>query len=659
MMRTSCLTLAFVYIATSLTACGDSERAGELGADASDTAHDAAPSDGADAPGSDGADADDTAPGDAPTDADATIAPDPGALVRVSVTSRVGYLLEDVPADLRDALAADLMARPDAFWTERVEMHLTATRYRLGYRRLFTLFKKGILPLPPKAGRTVTLDPAGPSRTAIDGHDVVVIGYTMEGVLLSDTESIAASEEALAEVGGRWTEAFTLPVDPDQLMQRTGMACIRELVETSDLLDADNALRFFDDTCTAESMAPIGCHGAPVAKGCVDAMREAVGVVDFPLAFERLPWDAALADAVRIPLRTEGAPDLRVLPEGLENHQILYSYIAPDSCSVLEQCVRGSGWRRLLRFDASLENVGTRDLSIGILDDSPFLAHNVFEYSACHEHFHFRFYGDFVVESEGGERGVGDKRAFCLLSTSRYANEERVPTTHEHDYCRNQGIVRGWGDDYYAGLDCQWIDITDLPVEGERETMSLGFDANPVGFLCEGTPRLDEQGEQLFSSTEYVGETGAPIDRPECDFAPGHADNNRGAAPVVVPARGGLVTLPCTRGQLGPRRDCGFTEQPEIATCTPGETVTLGCEADDMDAGQLVRVCETSAVLGAPLACTYRDALASEIVRGQPLEVSFTCPAARDVKEPGGTYALFHAPLLEGDAPQIVRCGPR
>jgi len=62
----------------------------------------------------------------------------------------------------------------------------------------------------------------------------------------------------------------------------------------------------------------------------------------------------------------------------------------------------------------------------------------------------------------------------------------------------------------------------------------------------------------LRLNTDFVGESGAPIDRPECDFAPGHADNDRGEAPFV--------------------------------------------------------------------------------------------------KEPGGTYALYHAPLLDGQAPQVVRC---
>ncbi len=666
MKRLECIVAPWalaLVVASGATGCGDDGE--KLAADVVDTradgATDVAPDAGDTGSPDDVAEVapDVTADTDTTDTDDTTVVPDPGALIRVSVSAQVAYLLEELPVDMRDQVAAEVLAMPASFWTDRVEMHLEATRYRLGYRRIFTLFKKGILPLPPKAQRTITLAPEGAKRAQLDGHDVVTISYTMTGVLLSDVASVAESEEALTDIGATWVEPFVLPADPDLLMQRTGMACIRELVETSDLLDADNALRFFDDTCTADGLSPIGCHSAPLEVSCVDAMRAAVGTVDFALEFERLPWDAALADAVRIPLQTEGAPDLSVLPAGLKNNQILYSYIAPDACSVLEQCVRGSGWRRLLRFDASLENVGSEDLTIGPLDDSPFLAHNVFEFSACHEHFHFRFYGDFVVDNEAGSKAVGDKRAFCLLSTSRYANEERVPLTHEHDYCRNQGIVRGWGDDYFAGLDCQWIDITDMPVAGDRETMNLRFHANPEGFMCEGTPRTDADGEQLFSASEFVGESGAPIDRPECDFAVDYEANNRGSAPLVVPARGGLVTLPCTRGQLGPRRDCGFSEQAGIATCTPGDTVTLSCSVDDMLAGQVVRVCETSAVLGTPIACAYKGALTSDIIRGEQTELTFTCPTAREADEPGGSYALYHAPLASDAALQPVHCTPK
>ena len=29
--------------------------------------------------------------------------------------------------------------------------------------------------------------------------------------------------------------------------------------------------------------------------------------------------------------------------------------------------------------------------------------------------------------------------------------------------CGRQGIQRGWADSYYNGLECQYIDVTDVP----------------------------------------------------------------------------------------------------------------------------------------------------------------------------------------------------
>jgi hypothetical protein len=57
-------------------------------------------------------------------------------------------------------------------------------------------------------------------------------------------------------------------------------------------------------------------------------------------------------------------------------------------------------------------------------------------------------------------------------------------------------------------------------------------------------------------------------------------------------------------------------------------------------------------VLGEGTACIYRYALASGVVSDGPTEVTFTCPAARDVDEPGGQFAVYSAPALDGVAAQ-------
>ena len=90
---------------------------------------------------------------------------------------------------------------------------------------------------------------------------------------------------------------------------------------------------------------------------------------------------------------------------------------------------------------------------------------------------------------------------------------------------------------------------------------------------------------------------------------------------------------------IGPSAEGGFTEQSERPACDPGATVKLSCAVGASAAAQVVRVCETSAVLGTGVACSYHDALGSAVVTGTS-EATFTCPGARSPTEPGARFAL-------------------
>src|SRR5688572_16546728 len=99
---------------------------------------------------------------------------DPGALARTSVNGRVGVLLEDFPEGMRDRIAADVLARPSEWWIERAGLQLSLANYRLVYREFYYEEGRHNLPLPPTSLWEITIDPAGPARTMIDGHDLVV-----------------------------------------------------------------------------------------------------------------------------------------------------------------------------------------------------------------------------------------------------------------------------------------------------------------------------------------------------------------------------------------------------------------------------------------------------------------------------------------------------
>jgi hypothetical protein len=90
-------------------------------------------------------------------------------------------------------------------------------------------------------------------------------------------------------------------------------------------------------------------------------------------------------------------------------------------------------------------------------------------------------------------------------------------------------------------------------------------------------------------------------------------------------------------------------------SCTPGATATFSCNGGSATEPAVVRVCEGSGKLGA-IPCLYREALASETLVGTAVDVTFTCPEARDADagETGGLVGVFTAPLLEGDETDVT-----
>jgi hypothetical protein len=132
-----------------------------------------------------------------------------------------------------------------------------------------------------------------------------------------------------------------------------------------------------------------------------------------------------------------------------------------DDCAVVEGLVEAPGARRLMRFSTVVMNFGTLDVIVGD-PESPAapLTPADFELSPCHGHYHFHDWADYELR-DGLDQvaAVGHKQAFCLLDSLRYVG---FGPGNGYD-CDYQGITSGFGDWYPAGLDGQWIDITDVP----------------------------------------------------------------------------------------------------------------------------------------------------------------------------------------------------
>jgi hypothetical protein len=134
---------------------------------------------------------------------------------------------------------------------------------------------------------------------------------------------------------------------------------------------------------------------------------------------------------------------------------------APTDCAILEGCILTPGTRKLLRFDTATENIGNADLTVGDPTQNA-----CFVYSDCHQHYHFRGVASYTLYQADGTTvaAVGHKQGFCLEDVDPIPSLNPPPANPATPYdCNNQGLHVGWEDDYPAGVDCQWVDITDVP----------------------------------------------------------------------------------------------------------------------------------------------------------------------------------------------------
>jgi len=153
------------------------------------------------------------------------------------------------------------------------------------------------------------------------------------------------------------------------------------------------------------------------------------------------------------------------------------------SCAWEEGCVEDFGDRRLLRFDLRTPNEGRGDLYMGDPDATP----ELFEYSSCHEHFHFLTFAAYELRAmDGTVAARGHKQSFCLIDVERFDRDARREATYD---CQIQGISAGWADVYHKSLDCQWVDVTGVPagdyllrveINTERVLAESNYDDNVV-----------------------------------------------------------------------------------------------------------------------------------------------------------------------------------
>jgi len=622
-----------------------------------------------------------------------------GALIQMTSSSTVGVLLDEIPAGpLREAAAANALAESNDFWITRAKDQVRLMSYRLIFRGAFHKTSSGTspdsygpLPLTPRNTWNVTLNGAPRRDATINGHDMVVVDYTFSSVIVTDPASPGLVDPNLPVIGGSTSEKINLPADPELLFERTGYACMDENEFPPGSVFEENTWYFYDDTCTTNPSASL-CHVTVLPKQtCRDALANGPGRVPTIITFTRIAYDSNRANQYRVgslnpdAITAGNAADLSIVEAGMtDERDFVWRFFGPGSCELGEGVIAQFGWRRLLMFSAIVQNDGTAAMDLGDPFNSanPYVQSNVFAYSPCHHHYHFSHYGVFTY-GVPGDTSTGSKRAFCLEDTNRYHNDESTPLTASHQTCHNQGIGAGWGDEYNFGIPGQWVDVTgmDTSVAGNQ----LTFTSNPDQFLCEGVlPHSPPIFPEDFSITSWLNEVnGLPEYRVNCRFLANwnsyippnppspYFHDNYDAVPVTSPG-GSFVTDSCTRGQIGPKRNCGFTAG-WAATVTspatdipvacisatasaPAHQVNLSCSLAPGDEPAVLRICQVSGQYSVGVACTFSDAVANVIVGTTPTPVKFSCPAVRDsimvgappVPQPVpgvGGYSVYRAAL--------------
>ncbi|MFZ5553318.1 MAG: lysyl oxidase family protein [Bacteroidota bacterium] len=162
-------------------------------------------------------------------------------------------------------------------------------------------------------------------------------------------------------------------------------------------------------------------------------------------------------------------PDLTVVQSTIES-SLSVSDIVATSCQVAESCLTGYGTRRIINFTTHIKNIGPTDYYIGNPTNNP----GQFTNGNCHGHWHYEGYAEYILyKTTGQPLPIGFKNGFCVLDL-----ECSGGGTYQYG-CGNMGISSGCGDIYSAGLDCQWIDITDVDPGDYILAVKVNWDQSP------------------------------------------------------------------------------------------------------------------------------------------------------------------------------------
>ena len=440
---------------------------------------------------------------------------------------------------------------------------------------------------------------------------------------------------------------------------------------------------------------------------CVEALDLFTGRHTAVFNFQRLAWNQTRADLARFnPFENASDAAIRSLSSHLQHLNEVYRYVPHNTAASKEGMVRNAGWAQLLLYDSDDINIGKRDINIGTLPfhfeglglpDYPFFRNGSYAYEQLHGHLHFQQYvTSNLVDANGQLWNYTEKLGFCLVGVARYLNTETTPFFHDFWNCTLQGIPAGWYDSYQRGIPGNWKDTTGLPAGRTLFNIHVNkADQLPTGVKqCDATtlaPLIDPVSTVQSCTYSYPDHVPYPwcVDayRTLSRYTEGEPSHLTPPDSIYFDHHACGLSYVTDRDsyfgrdvEIGDARDSGFAlVGDQLRFCSqPGvDQVLLSCQIPNTTAGladsqifdpfsihpdrplnglvntplvssEVVRICESSRVLGCGTACRYRDALANVVVSpGEPTLVSFKCPAARDSAETGGAYSLYRGNLME------------
>jgi hypothetical protein len=246
-------------------------------------------------------------------------------------------------------------------------------------------------------------------------------------------------------------------------------------------------------------------------------------------------------------------PDLIVQSSATQNSwRVKDEFISSNFCSAIEGGVE-QGNRRLLRFTVTTPNIGNADVFVGDPkkhmdpngDGSTADADGMFEFSTCHDHYHFQNYATYRLIDATGKEWRSAKRGFCMLDTDPYNNGTQTQVgSPNYMSCGTQsrsgfqGVSHGWADTYVWQLAGQYFVLD-------------GGDGQPV--IPPGQYTIEIHVNPGYAPTAQ----GCPLVTDPAtgmchNFAESNYANNIGRATVIIPSHPGRDGYGPLKGQKDP-----------------------------------------------------------------------------------------------------------